>query len=65
MELLERFDDEEVDREPDRPTPVRVASEGAASIRYSGQCAAKRFMIDLLDGGLGQEVSRDSLLERL
>src|SRR5262245_48392747 len=25
--LLQRFDDQEVDREPDRPAPVRVASE--------------------------------------
>src|SRR5918999_2034810 len=30
MELLERLDDEEVDREPDRPAPVRVAAEQAA-----------------------------------
>src|SRR5688500_12301581 len=27
MELLERLDDEEVDREPDRPAPVRVAAK--------------------------------------
>ena len=30
MELLQRLDDEEVDREPDRPAPVRVAAEQAA-----------------------------------
>ena len=27
MELLQRLDDQEVDREPDRPAPVRVAAE--------------------------------------
>jgi hypothetical protein len=27
VELLQRFDDQEVDRKPDRPSPVRVAAE--------------------------------------
>ena len=27
MELLKRFDDQEIDREPDGPSPVRVAAE--------------------------------------
>src|ERR1044071_5399709 len=30
MKLLQRLDDEEVDRKPDWPTPVRVAAEEAA-----------------------------------
>ena len=35
VEFLQRFDDQEVDRKPDRPAPVRVASEKAA-VRFSG-----------------------------
>src|SRR5262244_1482311 len=30
MELLQRFDDEEIDRKPDRSAPVRVAAEQSA-----------------------------------
>ena len=34
MELLQRLDDQVVDREPDRPAPVRVAAEHAR-IRFA------------------------------
>src|SRR5678815_54646 len=38
MELLQRFDDEEVDREPDRTAPVRVAAE-QSRVGLGGQIA--------------------------
>src|SRR5438874_646056 len=35
MELLQRFHEQEIDREPDRPAPVRVAAE-QTRVRFGG-----------------------------